>query len=109
MAVLTELHGCPLLERIGEGGIADVFRSELNGRDIALKVLRDTDRLSMRKRFLREGRLLQRLDHPGLVRCIEVFEGESPALALELLRGQPLDERIARQPMDGDEAMHLAG
>jgi hypothetical protein len=104
---VTELHGCPLIERIGEGGIADVFRSTLEGREIALKVLRDPDRVSVARRFLREGRLLQRLQHPGLVRCYAVFEGETPALALELLRGSPLDERIARQPLGGDEAMHL--
>ncbi|GDX80065.1 hypothetical protein LBMAG42_18760 [Deltaproteobacteria bacterium] len=109
MALISELHGCPLIERIGEGGIADVFRSEYEGREVALKVLRDTDRASMRRRFLREGRLLQRLDHPGLVRCLAAFDGESPALVLDLLVGLPLDERIARQPLDGDEAMHLAG
>lgn len=108
MAAENELHGCPLLERIGEGGIADVFRSEWGGRPVALKVLRDTDRISMRNRFLREGRLLQRLDHPGLVRCLSVFDGESPALVLELLIGQPLDERIAAAPLGGEQAMHLA-
>ena len=109
MAAENELHGCPLLERIGEGGVADVFRSEWSGRPVALKVLRDTDRISMRNRFLREGQLLQRLDHPGLVRCLSVFEGESPALVLELLIGQPLDERIAAAPLGGEQAMHLAG
>lgn len=101
------IHGCPLLERIGEGGIADVFRSEWQGRPVALKVLRDPERVSVARRFLREGRLLQRLQHAGLVRCLAIFEGESPALVLELLRGSPLDERVARRPLSGDEAMHL--
>ena len=109
MARLSELHGCPLLERIGEGGIADVFRSEWNGQPVALKVLRDVDRHSMRKRFTREGRLLQRLSHAGLVRCHAIFEGDQPALVLELLQGEPLDERIARRPLDGDEATRLSG
>lgn len=103
-----ELHGCELLERIGEGGIADVFRARWSGREVALKVLRDTDRASMRKRFLREGRLLQRLDHPGLVRCLHVFEAEPPALVLELLQGLSLDQQILRRPLDAEEAMHLA-
>ncbi len=102
------VHGCPLIERIGEGGIADVFRSTWEGREVALKVLREPDRPAMRKRFIREGRLLQRLSHPGLVRCLHVFEGLQPVLVLELLKGEPLDDRIARQPLRGEEAVHLA-
>lgn len=101
------IHGCPLLERIGEGGIADVFRSEWEGRPVALKVLRDPERVSVARRFIREGRLLQRLQHVGLVRCLAIFEGDTPTLVLELLRGSPLDERVARRPLSGDEAMHL--
>ncbi|MBM4369905.1 MAG: serine/threonine protein kinase, partial [Deltaproteobacteria bacterium] len=108
MASRGELHGLRLLERIGEGGIADVFRTTWEGKAVALKVLRDPDRPAMRKRFLREGRLLQRLSHPGLVRCFHVFGGSQPALVLELLRGEPLDDRIARRPMNGEEAVHLA-
>lgn len=105
----AEVNGLPLLERIGEGGIADVFRSRWEGRDVALKVLREADRPSLRKRFLREGRLLRRLDHPGLVRCHAVIDGKQPVLVLELLQGLPLDERIARKPLTGDEGVHLAG
>ncbi len=108
MASRGELHGLRLLERIGEGGIADVFRTTWEGKEVALKVLRDPDRPAMRKRFLREGRLLQRLSHPGLVRCLHVYGGNQPALVLELLRGEPLDDRISRRPMNGDEAVHLA-
>lgn len=109
MSAVREINGLPLLERIGEGGIADVFRSRWQGKDVALKVLRETDRVSLRKRFLREGRLLQRMDHMGLVRCYDVCDGDQPFLVLELLRGSPLDERIGRKPLSGDEAVHLAG
>ncbi|MFZ5478858.1 MAG: protein kinase domain-containing protein [Myxococcota bacterium] len=97
-----------ILERIGEGGIADVFRATWRGRTVALKVLRDPDRPGLRQRFLREGRLLKRLQHPGLVRCFEIFEGEQPALALELLAGETLDVRVRRAPLLGDEAVLLA-
>ncbi len=108
MAQLTEVHGCALLDRIGEGGLADVFRSEWQGQEVALKVLRDPERPSMRNRFLREGRLLQRISHPSLVRCLHIFDGDAPALVLELLRGEPLDERISRRPLGADEVMQLA-
>ncbi len=108
MALLTKVHDCPLLDRIGEGGVADVFRSEWEGQEVALKVLRDPERSSVRKRFLHEGRLLQRIAHPGLVRCLHIFDGDSPALVLELLRGEPLDQCISRRPLGADEVMHLA-
>lgn len=101
-------QGCSLLERIGEGGIGDVFRAEWEGREVALKILRDPERASMRRRFIREGRLLQRLSHPGLVRCLSVIEGDQPALVLELLRGETLDQRVARTPLGGDEGVLLA-
>ncbi len=101
-------QGCSLLERIGEGGIGDVFRAEWQGREVALKILRDPERASMRRRFIREGRLLQRLAHPSLVRCYGIIEGDQPALVLELLRGETLDARIARMPLGGDEGVLLA-
>ena len=55
-------------ERIGEGGFGTVYRGEQPqlGRDVVIKVLHkklrdDPDEL---KRFLREGQLASRLDHP---------------------------------------------
>ncbi len=95
-------------ERIGEGGIADVFRAAWAGREVALKVLRDVDRVGLKSRFLREGRLLQRLEHPGLAGCHAVIDDEAPAILLELLRGEPLDVRVARAPLTGDEGVLVA-
>lgn len=99
---------CEILERIGEGGSADVFHALRKGRDVAIKVLRDPERAGHRKRFLREGHLLRRLSHPGLVRCLEVIDEDQPAIVLELLRGETLNVRVARGPMSGDEAVLLA-
>lgn len=99
---------CELVERIGEGGIADVFRATWRGREVALKILRDPDRPGLRKRFLREGRILRRLVHPGLVRCLHVLDGEQPALVLELLCGEDLDQRVRRGALTGDEGVLLA-
>jgi serine/threonine-protein kinase len=60
-------------------------------------VLREReDSHAHRSRFLREGRLLLRLDHPGLPRCYEVHDGDQPYLALELLEGETLASRIRR-------------
>jgi tetratricopeptide (TPR) repeat protein len=91
------LGGWVLEEKIGAGGLAEVWRATKDSRTVALKVLRDReDSHAHRSRFLREGRLLLRLDHPGLPRCYEVHDGESPYLALELLEGETLANRIRR-------------
>jgi eukaryotic-like serine/threonine-protein kinase len=86
-----------LEEKIGTGGLADVWRATAEGvsRAVALKVLREPDRSEAhRSRFLREGRLLARLSHPGLPRCHGVLTSPRPAIALDLLSGLSLAERL---------------
>ena len=91
------LGGWVLEEKVGVGGLAEVWRATKGGRTVALKVLRERDDShAHRSRFLREGRLLLRLDHPGLPRCYEVHDGDQPYLALELLEGETLSSRIRR-------------
>lgn len=114
------IPGCELLHRIGEGGIADVFAANWRGQLVAVKVLREPERRSLRRRFLREGRLLERYTYPGLVRCLSVYTGErgpneteaeagnNPALILELLHGETLDLRVRRRPMSAAEGERLA-
>ncbi len=66
-------------EKLGAGGLADVYRARKDGTGppVALKVLRDATRRGAHlKRFLREGRLLKNLDHPGLPICYDVVDGE---------------------------------
>ena len=99
-------------ERIGVGGVADVWRATCpeDGRTAALKILREPDRsVAHRDRFLREGRLLQRLSSPGLPRIFEVGTTPQPYLALELLEGETISERIRSQgPMASAEVEKMA-
>ena len=84
-------------ERIGAGGLADVYagRDTRTDREVALKILREPDRDDAHvRRFLREGRLLSALRHERLPRCYEVLECPRPALVLERLRGCSLSQRI---------------
>ena len=81
------------------------------GRDVAIKILprlftTDPER---RARFDREARLLASLNHPhiGGIYGLEVMDG-TPALVLELVDGDTLDERIARGPIAIDEALNIA-
>ncbi len=101
-----------LEERIGVGGVADVWRAvdPVTRQQVALKILREPDRsLSHRDRFLREGRLLQRLAFKGLPSIYEVDAGPQPFLAIELLEGETLGERIrSRGPLPLSEVEAIA-
>ena len=63
---------CRPVRQIGKGGMAVVYEAveEATGAHCALKVFTASGERSgfLRKRFIAEGRLLSRLDHPNLVR-----------------------------------------
>jgi eukaryotic-like serine/threonine-protein kinase len=84
--------------RIATGGMGVVYRAEdpESRRCVALKVVRsELASPRMLRRFEREGRLLRRLQHPGIARIFEsgvtdLGEGVQPFLAMELVTGQPV-------------------
>ena len=88
------IAGYRLLERVGEGGTADVYRAEHPERGAcAFKVLRSrlaSDPTAV-KRFLREAGYGSRVQHPGVVRTYDYGEADGLYyLALEWAEGQPL-------------------
>lgn len=99
----VEIGGLRLLQRVGAGGIADVWAAEPVGPSpwparVALKLLREPARSrDHTSRFLREGRLLKRLGLAGLPTCYAVWEEPHPALVLSLLEGETLSARLRRE------------
>jgi serine/threonine protein kinase len=63
----------------------------------ALRPDRLDDRAS-RRRLRREGRLVERLAHPHIVRAYELIERPHPVLVLEALTGETLAYLIERSP-----------
>src|SRR4030095_2441627 len=98
---------------IGAGGMGEVYRAtDTNlGRDVAIKVLpaevvRDAERLS---RFKREAHLLAALNHPNIAAIYGLEEsGGQPFLALELVEGQDLKQRLVKGALPVDEALEIA-
>lgn len=91
------------LERLlGVGGVAAVYAARhRNGRRVAIKVLHSELAVDtrMRKRFLREGYVANKVEHPGAVVVLDdaVAEDGSVFLVMELLSGETLEARCRRE------------
>ena len=86
--------GYRLLQHVGEGGTAAVYRAEHQERGVtALKVLRSRmgqDPVAV-KRFLREAEYGARVNHPNIVKTFDFGETDGLYyLALEWADGEPL-------------------
>lgn len=86
---------------IGEGGMGVVYRARdmALGRDVALKCLHmnlagDPE---VRRRFVREARVLRTWSHPGAVAIYDFIEHEHVlAIVMELVEGENLAQHLAR-------------
>jgi serine/threonine-protein kinase len=108
---------------LGAGGMGEVWKAEDTklGREVALKVLpeefaKDPDRMA---RFEREAKVLASLNHPNIATLYglesvdsgketETGTGQTIFLAMELVGGEDLSERIARGAIPVDEAIPIA-
>jgi len=94
---IPEIPGYTIMDRLGTGGTANVFRAreQESGRLLALKVLKPecVGVAATRKSFVTEARILERLEHPGLVRGYGVSKsGRTYFSRLELIDGRTLLE-----------------
>ena len=83
-----------ILERIGAGGMGEVYRAhdEHLDRDVALKLLpaQSLGDSGARARLLREARAAAALNHPHICTIHEVGESGGHAyIAMELVEGRP--------------------
>ena len=90
-----------LLERVGAGGMGEVWRAtdELLGRTVAVKVVlpalhADPDFV---RRFLAEARAMASVHHPGVVAIHDFGEAHGVAyIVMEYVAGEPLSHMLGR-------------
>jgi len=99
-----------LVSLMGSGGSADVWaaRDERREQMVTIKLLRDREDPTSRRRFLDEGLWLEAIEHRGIVRAL----GRHDVLGLTLIvfehiQGMTLAERLKRGPVPPRQAVSM--
>ena len=103
-----------LVALLGRGGMADVYAAERDDgaftQRVAVKVLRrGLDTRDLLARFLRERRILARLEHPAIARLLdggELADGR-PYLAMERVDGLPIHRHAEQRGLRVEERLAL--
>lgn len=98
-----------VIDRIGRGGMAEVYRGYHAALDryVAIKLLHPflADDPEFKERFEREARNVARLKHPNIVQVYDFeydAEGESYYMVMEYINGPTLKDRLFDLSLSGD-------
>jgi tetratricopeptide (TPR) repeat protein len=109
LAVPLSIGRYRVVRKLGEGGMGLVYEAEDDalGRRVAVKRLKSADE-SSRRRFWREARAAARLNHPNVCHIYDWGEdSQGLFLAMELLAGEPLSQRLERGALPPAEVLSL--
>jgi eukaryotic-like serine/threonine-protein kinase len=102
-----------LLDRIGEGGLGEVYRARDTkvGRTVALKILPRglLDKPTRRERFLADAAAASKLSHPNIATLFDVGQHDGRwFLAYEFVSGESLRQQMAGRAMHPRHALEIA-
>ncbi len=97
--------------KLGQGGMGVVYlaHDERLGRSVAVKTMSSVagDETAS-KRFWREARAAAAINHPNVCQLYEIGEdGDELFIAMELLEGEALAERLRRGPLSVSETLPI--
>lgn len=100
-----------IARKLGQGGMGVVYaaRDERLERTVAVKTMSSlANDETARKRFWREARAAASVNHPNICQLYEIGEdGGELFIAMELLEGEALAERLRRGPMSVSAAVPI--
>src|SRR5258708_2447395 len=100
-----------VLGKVDEGGMGVVYKAEdpRLERVVALKVIRQFEGDSSRRRFWQEARAAAQVAHPNACRIYDIAEEQDRlVLVMEFIEGETLARRIERGALPAQEAGQIA-
>ena len=101
-----------ILERIGAGGLGEVYRARDTrlGRTVAIKVIPPEleEDAGRRERFLADARAAMAVSHPNIAALYEIGDDRGLFLVYEFAPGETLKKAIAGHPLNPRRAVDLA-
>ncbi|HVG29217.1 MAG TPA: protein kinase [Pyrinomonadaceae bacterium] len=116
MSTETIIGSYRIGERIGRGGMGEVFRGHHTKlpREVAIKSIstraKAHDLRALRHRFEREAFIQSQLDHPGIVKIYDYIVAEQTYyIVMEYVEGLSLAQLLAAEgrPLAGERALYL--
>lgn len=108
----ARIGGWEVLERLGGGGAAEVYRCRRDGREAAIKLLRSgrVEDEQATRRLAREAEILMGLQHPNIVRVRHVaLDADPPWLEMDLVSGRHAGWLVKAGPSALRTACRLTG
>jgi serine/threonine protein kinase len=114
----THLGRYRVVRELGRGAMGVVYLAEDESlqRQVAVKTLllpeeeNSAERRNLEARFIQEAKAAGGLNHPGIITIHDLGrEGDWLYIAMELLEGTELKDRMMPGPMPLDEALDIAG
>lgn len=101
-----------LIDRLGAGGMGEVWRAEDTRllRPVAIKILseRIANDPEWKARFLREARTIAQMNHPNIATIYSIEQEEEKLfIAMELVEGESLATTLARGALPPREAVQI--
>ncbi|MBI2930991.1 MAG: protein kinase [Planctomycetes bacterium] len=111
-ALPARLGRYEILDRVGQGGMGVVYKAfdpEI-GRTVAIKCMRPEAFAADVERFEREVRGMAAVEHPGIVKVLDVGrDGSTTFFVMEFMEGGSLQQRLVAEPVPCRAAAEMVG